>query len=245
MDFEPYLLYFLIFLISTVGSAIQAASGFGYGIFVMSVLPFFVPYGDALCAVGIIAIFTSIMIAARYRRFIDYRIVLVPVLTNFVFSAAGTYFLKNQADDFMKRVLGAVLIALSIYLLFLSDRVRVKANTATGIAAGALGGTLGSVFGMGGPPIVIYLLSATVATEAYLANLQLYFFLTNIYTSCVRAMNGLMNMNVLIYTACGCLGISFGARVGHAVFRRLDIASLRRMVYAFMIVTGMALLIWA
>ena len=240
---SPYLLYFLIFAISTVGSAIQAATGFGYGIFVMSVLPFFVPYSDALCSMGLVAIFTSSMIAARYRRFIDYRIVLVPVLTNFIFSAAGTYFLKNQADDFMKRILGAVLIALSVYMFFLSDRIKVKANVASGVVAGALGGIMGSVFGMGGPPIVIYLLSATTVTEAYLANMQLYFFVTNIYTSGVRALNGLMNMNVLIYTACGCLGIAFGARLGNAVFKRLDIKSLRRMVYAFMIVTGIMLLI--
>ena len=240
---SPYLLYLLVFTISTIGAVIQAASGFGYGIFVMSVLPFLVPYGDALCSTGLVAIFTSSAIAARYRRFIDYRVVLVPVLANFVFSAAGTYFLKNQADDFMKRILGAVLIALSLYMFFLSDRVKVRASTTSGVVAGGLGGILGSVFGMGGPPIVVYLLSATTVTESYLANMQLYFFVTNIYTSGVRALSGLMNMNALTYAACGCLGVVIGARMGNAVFRRLDIRSLRRMVYAFMIVTGLALLL--
>lgn len=238
-----YLQYFLIFIVSTVGSAIQAASGFGYGIFVMSVLPFFLPYGDALCATGLIAVFMAGTIAYKHRDAFDLKLIVYPVLFNLMASTAGTFFLKGQTDAMLKRVLGGFLVALSLYLFCLNDRVKIKATPLSGALSGGLGGIMGSMFGMGGPPIVIYLLSATSQTAAYIANLQVYFVCTNVYVAAIRYLHGMMNMQVLVYTGCGILGIYGGAKLGDLLFRRLDVKSLRRMVYVFMVAMGALLLI--
>lgn len=238
-----YILYPLILAISAAGSALQAASGFGYGIFVMSLLPLFLPYTDALCSSGLIAIFMSAWIGFKHRRHFNYKIIIAPIVAYFVTSLGGTYFIASMADHHLKRILGAVLILLSIYLIFMSDRVKVKPNALTGAAAGALGGFLGSVFGMGGPPIVVYLLSAAEDNETYIANIQIYFSLTNIYISVVRFAGGVMTRYVPLYVLLGVLGIFAGERLGTAIFKKMNPKSLRLTVYSFMIIMGAMFLV--
>lgn len=233
-----YYLYILIFFVSTIGSAIQAATGFGYGIFVMSVLPFFLPYSDALCATGLVAIFTSALIAWRHRDAIQPRLLVIPVAVYLVSSILGTFFLKQHADETLRRILGGFLILLSLYLIFFSHKIKAKAGPRSGIAAGFLGGIMGSVFSMGGPPIAIYMLSAANTTSAYIANIQVYFLCTNTYITALRFANGMLNRNVMVYVLCGLLGIFAGAKAGDILFRRLDAKSLRLLVYCFMILMG-------
>lgn len=237
-----YLLYLFIFIVSSIGSAIQAATGFGYGIFVMAVLPFFLPYGDALCTTGIIAIFTSLVIALKHKEYFNWRLIATPIVACLIVSPLGTAFLRGHADDFLRRILGGFLILLSLYLLFVSGRLKIRANPVTGFVAGGVGGLTSSLFGMGGPPIVLYLISATTVPAVYIANIQIYFFCSSLYVSGVRFFHGMMNANVLIYTLCGFLGIFGGAKLGDALFRRLDEKSLRRTIYLFMIVMGMLFL---
>jgi Predicted permeases len=242
-EYLPYLQYVAVFVVSLLGTAVQAASGFGYGIFVMSVLPHFLPYNVALCTTGLVAIPAALRIAWRYRRDIDIRLVAVPVIVYLGSSLIGTMFLKSLGDAVLRRILGGFLILLSIYMFRFSERIRVKAGIVSGTVAGGLGGILGSVFSMGGPPIVIYMLAAAARPEVYMASTQLYFFSTNVYLGFVRFFNGMMSEQVIYAVIAGFLGIFGGARLGDALFRRLDIVSLRRMVYAFMVLMGLMFLL--
>ena len=237
-----YTLLALVFAMNLLGSAIQAASGFGHGIFVMSVLPFFLPYNEALCSTGIVAIATAVSIVLKHRGHIRLKLISLPLLGYFAASAAGTYFLKSQPDGTLKQILGGFLVVLSIYLMRFNDKVRIRASTLTGLSAGGLSGVLGSLFGMSGPPIVVYLLSAAGTTAAYIANIQIYFVCTNVYISFVRLASGMMNAHVAAYTAAGGLGVFWGSKLGHSLFSKLDAKSLRMTVYAFMIAMGVLML---
>ena len=237
-----YSLLILFFAVSLLGSAIQAASGFGYGIFVMSVLPFFLPYNEALCSAGIVGLVTAISVAMKHRGHIRFKLIALPLFGYFTASAAGTYFLKSQADGALKQILGGFLIVLSIYLMRVSDKVRIRANALTGLSAGGVSGVLGALFGMSGPPIVVYLLAAAETTAAYIANIQIYFVCTNVYISVIRLASGMMNAQVAAYTVAGILGVFWGAKLGHSLFSRLDAKSLRMTVYAFMIAMGVLML---
>lgn len=52
-----------IFLLSIGASFVQRTTGFGFGIFIMTMLPFFLPtYGEATTLSGLLAITTSAVI---------------------------------------------------------------------------------------------------------------------------------------------------------------------------------------
>ena len=69
----------------TIGAAfVQRTTGFGFGIFIMTVLPWLMPsYGEATTLSGLLAAVTSLILTVKYRREIVWR-QLLPILATFL-----------------------------------------------------------------------------------------------------------------------------------------------------------------
>ena len=102
---------------------------------------------------------------------------------------------------------------------------------------------MSTLFGMGGPPISAYYLSDSDSNEEYLANIQFYTVLSNVYVNTVRVANGLYGRLELILWAVGIFAVLLGGQLGKRIFSRLDGDALRRLVYAFMAVSGVIMLL--
>ena len=73
-----------IFLLSIGASFVQRTTGFGFGIFIMTMLPFFLPtYGEATTLSGLLAITTSAVIVWRMRSYVTWKR-LWPILLTFI-----------------------------------------------------------------------------------------------------------------------------------------------------------------
>lgn len=251
---ENFLPYILIAIISFFGIVIQSSTGFGYGIFVMAIYPLFLEYTDALTASGISALVLTVFHVYNHRKHIQFKKVIIPFIGYSVLSFFGTALLQRiyvvleadaraQADSILKRVLGLLLIVLSLYLVFFSDKVKIKPTPVNGLVAGGLGGAMNSLFGMGGPPVVVYFLSITESNLVYLACVQTYFLIGNIYATGLRAFNGLITINSLWYSLAALVTIAPGMIVGKKIFEKLNPKTLRYAVYGFMIVMGVYFLI--
>ena len=240
MDFGSIALFLLTVFVGTV---IQGVSGFGFGIFVMMVFPFLLPsYGAGVTVSGMLSILSNAAIAVRMRRHIAWKKLWSPLAANVVVSTAAIFFSVGQSDAVLKKLLGAFLILMSLYFLFLGGRFTIRPNRRNGAIAGGLGGLLGGLFGTGGPPMVVYLLASSESNEEYLGTIQAYFALTNISTILVRAWNGMMTPLTLQYWAIGLAALALGVFAGHKLFRRLDGGKLKKVVYLFMIGSGIVML---
>ena len=246
--------FIFIAIVSFLGIIIQTSTGFGYGIFVMALFPMFLEYTDALVASGITGLLLTVVNVIRYRKNIQIKKVIIPLLGYSVASALGTWLLqwiyfqigeeaKTEADAILKRVLGVVLIVLSLYLMFFSDKIKIKPTPITGLCAGGLGGAMNSIFGMGGPPVVVYFLSVAENNILYLAMIQMYFLIGNVYTTALRAFNGMVTLNSLWYTLASISTLIPGIFLGGRIFKKLNPKTLRLMVYCFMIIMGIFFLI--
>lgn len=160
-------------------------------------------------------------------------LIAIPVAVHFSSAVSG---------DIFKILLGAVLVVLSVYFLFFKDRISMKPNIPNGLLAGTLGGTLGGFFSTGGPPAVLYLCNATPDNATYFATIQFYFCFTNIYATTNRAINGILNGDILLYAAVGVVGCMIGDCLGRLVFKRLDSAKLKTIIYIGMIISGAVML---
>ena len=80
-----------IFLLSIGASFVQRTTGFGFGIFIMTMLPFFMPtYGEATTLSGLLAITTSAVIVWRMRSYVTWKR-LWPILLTFIADIADVY----------------------------------------------------------------------------------------------------------------------------------------------------------
>ena len=229
----------IIFLASTVASFIQRVSGFGFGIFMMTILPFIMPtYGEATALSGLLALSNSSYIAFKMRKQIPWK-KLMPILITFIIVSFFAVKAVASVDSHtLKHILGVILILVSIYFFFISERIKVRATTGIQVTMGTASGLMGGFFGMQGPPAVLYFIAATDNKDEYLAITQAYFLIGNLMMTFFRAANGFVTAPVGMGFACGIVGVLIGVWLGAKVFAKMTLKSLRKVVYAYMAVSG-------
>jgi uncharacterized membrane protein YfcA len=137
----------LIVAVSFFGGLIQRVTGFGYGIFVMLFFPYLIDMHTRAAAVstfasGIISAYN----AFAYRKHIPYKKLIPLVIGGLVMIPIAVGFSKMISGDFFSKLLGAVLIALSVYFLFFNNRIHLKPTTVNALIAGGTGGLLSGLF---------------------------------------------------------------------------------------------------
>lgn len=239
--------FVLILIISIVGlgaSFVQRVSGFGLGIFAMLFLPYFMPTPIAAATIScLFSCGTSTYNAVKYRKQTPYKTVLPMLIAAMVIIPVAVYFSASVPDKTFKVLLGVVLIILSIYFLFFNGKIHFKPSTAKGVLFGSLGGVLNGLFSTGGPPVVLYLTHATTDNNSYFAGIQFYFCITNIYSTVMRAINGLVTWELIFYALIGMLGCMVGDFIGKKVFYKLNGAKLKKIIYIGMVVSGVLMII--
>ena len=232
-----------IFLLSIGASFVQRTTGFGFGIFIMTMLPFFLPsYGEATALSGLLAMTTSLPIVWRLRRFICWQRLWVILLTFVVVSAVAIFWLTSIEDRLLHIILGCTLVLTSIYFVVFSQRIKLPATRSVQIGAGGLSGLMGGFFGMQGPPAVLYFISSEPSKEHYMAMAQTYFLIGNAMMTLVRLYNGFVTPAVLDGYLYGIGGVAIGTMLGAYVFSRIPTRLFRYIVYAYIGISGLVML---
>ena len=234
----------LLLLVGVGGGFVQRVSGFGLGIFVMLFLPHFISGHTAAATIScLFSCGTSTYNAIKYRKHIPFKTVVPLLIAAGIAIPIAVYFSVLVSKGVFEILLGTVLIVLSIYFLFFNKKLSIKPTVANGLIAGGIGGALNGLFSTGGPPIVLYLTHATVDNMTYFAAIQFYFCLTNIYATAMRALNGAVTVEVLVYAAIGLIGCMVGDLLGKLVFDKLDSERLKQIIYIGMIISGILMII--
>lgn len=232
-----------IFLLATGASFIQRTTGFGFGIFIMTLLPFLMPsYGEATALSGLLAFTTSLIAAVKYRKFITWKR-LIPILSIFwVTSTIAISLLKEMQDGTIRFILGFILIFVSIWFAFLNKRIKFGTTLPYQIGAGSVSGLMGGFFGMHGPPAVLYFISAEADKMHYMGMIQTYFVITNAMMTFARAYNGFVTPAVgkcYIF----CLGaVAIGSAFGSWAFSRIPGNKFPYVVYGYIGISGLIIL---
>ena len=232
-----------IFLLSIGASFVQRTTGFGFGIFIMTMLPAIMSsHGEATTLSCILAMTTSLIIVIQKYRFIVWRRLLPILLTFIVVSIGAIFVLKRMEYSILNILLGITLVVVSIYFSFFSKRIKVKTTLPVQITAGTLSGLMGGFFGMQGPPAVLYFVNSEKDKEHYLAVTQTYFLVGNIMMTIARAYNGFFTTAVSMGYIYGITGVVIGNLIGAWVFRHITGSILKYIIYAYIGISGLTFL---
>lgn len=233
-----------IFLLSIGASFVQRTTGFGFGIFIMTMLPFFMPtYGEATTLSGLLAITTSAVIVWKMRSYVAWHRLWPILLTFIIVSTIAIFALTRIEDHILRQILGVALILISIYFAAFSQRIKLPTTKRVQVGAGTLSGLMGGFFGMQGPPAVLYFIQSESTKERYMAMTQTYFLIGNVMMTLVRAYNGFLTTMVLKDYCFGLGGVIIGTSLGAFVFKRIPNRIFRYVVYAYIAVSGVIILL--
>ncbi len=228
-----------------IGAAfVQRVSGFGFGIFIMTALPYLMPsYGEATTLSGILASVTSLVIVCRHYKYLVWRKLLCILSVFLMVSFVAIQFVSSAGDGLLKTFLGIILILSSVWFLFFAQRVRLKPTLLAQTLLGTLSGVMGGLFGMQGPPAVLYFVETTKSKEEYMVLAQTYFLLGNVMMTGYRAYYGFLTPAVGYAWCVGITGVLLGTLLGAWTFRYLSLHVLRIIIYLYMAVSGVICLL--
>ncbi|MBR4047823.1 MAG: sulfite exporter TauE/SafE family protein [Bacteroides sp.] len=225
-------------------SFVQRTIGFGFGIFIMTMLPYLMPsYGEATMLSGLLAMVTSLIICIKLWKYIPWRKMVGMLVIFIVTSYVAIQFVSGLNNALLQRILGVMLILSALYFIFFSHRVRIRPSLSTQLSLGTLSGVMGGFFGMQGPPAVIYFLAVTDSKNAYTAMAQTYFLLGNILMTLFRAQTGCFTTEVAHSWCIGLPAVLLGTWVGGMVYEKIPMNLLRKMVYLYIALSGLIALL--
>lgn len=222
----------------------QRVTGFGFGIFIMTVLPYLMPsYGEATALSGMLAIISVAITLTRMWRYIQWR-KLLPILVTFLLVSFFSVRLVARVDStLMRRILGCILIVVSVYFFFVSSKVKLPPTPLVQVGMGTLSGLMGGLFAMQGPPAVIYFLSCTETKEQYISLTAAYFVIGNLMMTGFRAASGFVTGTVCLAWLVALPAVLGGLWLGNKVYSRMPIETVRKVAYLFMAVSGVVALL--
>ncbi len=234
----------VILLPALLGGTIQTVTGFGGGIIMMLFFPLVLPMLKASALSTLVTLYLTTTLAWKLRREAEYPVILLPLLV-FLVSTTLALQLAMQIDTRrLSALFGAFLIILAVYFIRISDKIHIQASRKNGSICAALSGLCSGMFGISGPPMAVYYLSALGDDKTrYLATTQMFFCLSSIYNTGMRIVRGILTADMIPLFLVGLAGMMAGKRIGLAILSRLDAAAVKKAVYGFLAVSGVITLL--
>ena len=230
--------YLLVFVIAFFGSTIQTVVGFGFVIFLMALLPLFLPIGVCLVAAQLSGVFMSAVLVAGKTASLEPKKLLWPAVTASAASLLGLVFLSGIDNSLYMKLLGAVLVLLALWMMKFSSMVKIKPGAVSGGTVGVLGGLMGSLFGVSAPPLVLYYSAICGSKDSYVANLQLTLFFQTGVCILGRILFDMWPDGAFWYCIPALLGSYLGKFPGKWLYDKLDLKTFKMLVYIFMGILG-------
>lgn len=220
---------------------VMGMTGFGVGLVSLAFLPYVMSPAQAIVLVTLYAgVFAAAIFVPVRRDFAPRRVALL-MLGTLAGTPFGVLTLATIPAGALTRLIGLMLlVAVALEWRGLYPRRLEGAGWALG--AGGLAGLIGGAVGTPGPPVVLYMTAQRWSPRAVTANLQAFFVVNQLVILIGYAWAGLLTPDVWRLAALYALPALAGLAAGMRLFRRIDPLVFRRVVFALLFVSGLALL---
>lgn len=229
-------------LVAAAAGVIRGITGFG-GAMVMSP-PLALLVGPML-TVPVALLLESVAAAPMLvgtRRLVRWRTIGPILAMGAAAIPLGTALLVTLDPEAMRRVIAAVVIVFAMMLLR-GWRYAGAHRLGTGLGVGAASGALVGATGMGGPPVILYLLAGPDPIETTRANLTYFVGGISFAALLVLAVAGVAGRGALLLAALLTPGYYLGMVAGTRLFPRFDDQRFRRFTLVFMMAVAAAILL--
>ncbi len=222
-----------------VAALLAGASGFGLALLATPALLLAgFPLEFVVTVNLLMALVTRVSVAWRLRAAVDRRRVALLVGAAVPGLWAGSRTLGALDPHVLKLVLGIVVAVAAVVLVWADRRPPLADVPALTALAGFLGGLLGTSTSLIGIPPALLLARRRIATQAFFADLSVYFVATAAIGLALLASEGLFDGDAVPALAWWLPGLLVANAVGTGVGLRLSALSFRRLTLGLAFVAG-------
>jgi uncharacterized membrane protein YfcA len=179
METDQFVIMISIAGVLVLGSTLQSAAGFGFGLFT---IPLLIMLGcrsyEAIVMVSVAVGAHTLVGVIVLRRHVRWKRVLVMIALACVAQPAGVAVLgvlAEQNRDTVRRVFGAIVLLAVLLQVGLRVKPRERLHPIFMVAAMPASGFMGGLSGMGGPPAVLWVMAHRWSNPESRATLWAFF----------------------------------------------------------------------
>ena len=241
--FIPDRTSWLVVAVILVATFIRSAFGFGEALVAVPLLALLMPVEVAAPIAVLVSITVATIVIVQDWRRIHVRSAGLLLATTLLGTPIGLLMLTHVSGSIVKRILGVVIVAFSIYsLMKRNSHIHLK-NDRLAWLFGFVAGILGGAYGMNGPPLVVYGSLRRWSPQHFRATLQGYFLPASIVVMLGYWLAGLWIGTVTRYYLISLPVVILGTMIGRFANHRMSGRSFFLYVYLGLIVIGSALVL--
>ena len=225
-----------------IAAVIRGYSGFGFSALTVTSLSLILPPAEVVPTAFLLEIAASMFMLPMVWRSIDWQKLNWLVLGILAGTPAGLLFLAEVPQDPVRfTISGFVLVA--CFLLWKNVRIRSEGGRIRLLVAGVFSGLVNGAAGIGGLPIVLFLLSGSIRAEVLRATLVAFLFCSDIYATLLSGSKNLLSNELLTRSALFLFPLVVGVALGHRGFVKSSPESFRKFSIGLLILLSLAVIV--
>lgn len=240
------LLYLIIIVL--LGNIVEAITGFGSTIIAVTLGAYFYSMEEIIVSLVPLNILLSLYLAGRYRKEIEYSILLKKIFPlTFVGLGGGILIFNLVQSNVLKLIYGIFVVLLSgvqlIRLLILKNKTSSFLSPIKSIFFLLFGGIMQGAYASGGPLVVYYANTQLVDKKSFRATLSALWLILNIFLIASYIAVGKITPTTLNLTLAFLPSLFLGILLGEWLHRIIPEKKFRIFVFILLMIAGTSLII--
>ena len=220
---------------------VRGICGFGSGLIAIPILSLMIPLQVAVPLVVILDYLASAGQGVSLRQSIQWREISRLVFPALVGVSVGLFIFHNADADLLPRFLGGFVFLYALYVLWGLEMPRASSWWA--VPAAVSGGTIGTLFGTGGPFYVSYLKARQLDRNAFRATFACIFLLDGTARVTGYLGTSIIDIQLLVLLAMSLPVMILGMYLGGKINTNLSAEVFTRAISIMLLACGASLLL--
>jgi uncharacterized protein len=229
----------IVAVIVLVGFAalIQSMTGFGFALLIVPALVLLLGPRDAVVLANVLGTaLAGVMLIALYRG-VQWKTVAVLTAASFAGMPFGLIILTRLNPDVLQVMIAFAVILFTV-LLMRGASLGAHVTVAGSVGAGIVAGLLRTSTSMAGPPIVLYLQGARMASDVFRSTITAFFFLSGFGSVLLFTAEGSLNSRLGLTGLASTPAVLGGLYVGARLYEHIGEARFRGVVFTILIASA-------
>jgi uncharacterized membrane protein YfcA len=215
--------------VTLVAGLMRGFAGFGSAMLMAPIFAILFGSADMVVTVVAIELVVSLQLFPQVRRHADWHVLTPMSIAACAAMPLGVWLLASVDKNTIVTAVSAVIVAF-VVLMWSGWKYTGRRSTATTVAVGALSGAMMATTSVGGPPVLLYLLSGNDPPHINRANIVTYYFLTQFLLIVIVLATGVAGWEALARAVVLFPVMVLGAWIGGRMFHGLASERLYRNV---------------
>jgi len=221
---------------------VRGFTGFGFALAAAPLLVFIFPPALIVPVVLLLDMAAGVMASIQARRMANMRLVMLLGVPSLALVPLGAMVLANLSEETARLSIGLIVI-LAVPGLLYPQRLNMKTKFSQLIAigTGSISGLMNGAFGLGGPPIGLFMARSAMVVESIRATTIIYFLIADTGAVLSNALVGNVGVQTLKIFAFSLIFVLMGNQVGTVLFKKFGSKIYRQSIGVLLLLNGLVL----